>query len=83
MTKKQETLSEEQIALNACATWDGTYTSKFGVAMRNTVYDCFNGLIQKLGKELSAAIDNPAIKGDKERIQVIKTILAKYNIYNK
>lgn len=77
MSKDQQ----EQLVLQQIAIWDGAITTKIGYALRAKTYDCFNKLIGKLGSELSAAINNKIIKDDHERLQLIKTILAKHNLY--
>lgn len=62
--------------------WNGATTTPLGMLLRTKTYTCFNGLISKLGMELSNVINNTKLS-DKQRTLVIKTILAKYNIYNK
>lgn len=52
------------------------------VAMRSNVYQCFYRYLPKIGKDLTNAINNTTVKTDKERIQLIKTVLAKYNLYD-
>lgn len=71
----------EKEVLKQIQAWQGEINTPIGAAMRQKAYECFNGLIAKLGSELSSTVSNPKVK-DATKLKAIKAILAKYNIYN-
>lgn len=62
--------------------WNGTTNDEIECALRNKTYECFNGLIQNLSKELSKVVNDTTIKQERQKIMVIRAILQKYNLYD-